>query len=955
MKQAITLILAFLFCAPVLALSDIKPVNLRCEYKVNPFVDGENPRLSWELLSGQYNQVQTAYQVMVASSPALLQKDNPDIWNSGQVAGSHTNQVEFKGNPLVSARVYYWKVRSWDKDGQPGKWSSMASWETGLLEKSDWGADWIGFELDSLNTNKVYHLPPAPYLRKQASLKKSVKRARLYVTALGLYEFYINGQRIGDDYFLPGWTDYNKRVYYQAYDITGNIKEGENAFGAILSYGWYAGYLGYALLVKSPQVRAFYGNAPLLKARIVVEYSNGEKEVVVTNGSWEGSDGPLRETDILNGATYDARLEIKDWNQPGFNRGKWKPVKVYADKKDRALQVYPGNPVRVYDALVPKKIIQTAQGRYIIDFGQNFSGVVRLNVKGRSGDSIIIRYGEMLHPEGRLMTENLRKARATDTYIIKGGDQPETWTPLFTYHGFRFAEISGLRYQPTQETVTGLVLSSSTPQAGTLETDNAMVNHLYKNIVWTQRANYFDIPTDCPQRDERLGWTGDAHVYMRSAIYNNDVAAFFVKWLQDLNDAQLPNGAYPVYAPMPLTMNGQSAIRASDSYSPGWMEAGIICAYEMYKAYGDTSIIKKYWSNMKRFMNFLEQKSGGSYLFKERSFEDVSPKGGFGDWLSIGKKTSPDLLASIYYFYCSRLMTEMAASIGAKEDAQQFEQSSLKIQAAFLKHYTDGAGTLKVDSDVYGDVKGYVEYNKESGFHGHTQTAYANAIYTGILPPDIKITAAQKLAGLIREHSKKLATGFLGVKPLLPALSETGAGDLAYHLLLSEEYPSWGFEVINGATTIWERWNSYIKEKGFENNAGMNSFNHYSFGSVNEWMFEYMAGIKAMAPGFKKFYIRPEIKSKGISWVKATYHSIYGEILSEWRTDNKGVVMRIKVPVNTTAIVALPAKEIENVSVTGKNGRVLKKEIVYENGYYLNVGSGDYTIRINDVKVDQLY
>ena len=945
MKRTFNFFFAFLLSGAAWASSDIKPVHLRCNYKVNPFIDTRIPRLSWELVSNQQNQVQTAYQVMVASSPTLLNNETPDIWNSGKIEGNQTNQISYKGKPLSSAAIYYWKVRSWDKDQHPGQWSTVATWETGLLNKSEWKAQWIGFELDSSNTNKDYHLPPAPYLRKEARLKGSIKKARLYITSLGLYEFYINGRRIGNDYFLPGWTDYNKRLYYQVYDVSNEVIAGDNVLGAVLSPGWYAGYLGYALLVGSPQVRGFYGNTPLLKASVWVEYNNGEKEVIATDQSWRASEGPLRETDILNGEIYDARREIKGWNRTGFNMQQWERVTTYADKAERALQVYPGNPVKIFDTLLAKKITKTGNGRYIIDFGQNFSGIIRLNVKGKTGDSIVIRYGEMLHPDGRLMTENLRRARAADIYIIKGDRPGETWSPQFTYHGFQFVEIGGLKYQPTVETIKGLVLSSSTPGAGTMETDNAMVNQLYKNIVWTQRSNYFDIPTDCPQRDERLGWTGDAQVYTRSAIYNNDISAFFIKWLQDLNDAQFPDGAYPIYAPMPLTGNGLSAIRATDTYSPGWMEAGIICAYEMYQAYGDTSIIKNYWPGMKRFMKFLERKAAGSHLFKERTFEEISPKGGFGDWLSVGKKTSPDLLASIYYFYCSKLMQEMAAAIGAGKDQQQLKQSTQQIQTAFIKHYTDSTGNFKVNPEVYGDVTGYVEYNRESGFHGHTQTAYANAIYMGLLPANLVQLAGKNLSALVNENDRKLATGFLGVKPLLPALSSTGYTGLAYHLLLSKEYPSWGFEVVNGATTIWERWNSYIKETGFENNAGMNSFNHYSFGSVNEWMFEYMAGIKPAAAGFKKIIIRPEIADSSISYVKASYHSINGKIESSWKKVDGKLIMDIVIPVNTQAKVLIPASSAASVRVKGNNNVMLKSSDV-NNRVEAELGSGKYQFEV---------
>ncbi|MFN0293650.1 family 78 glycoside hydrolase catalytic domain [Pedobacter helvus] len=935
----------FLLLIPTLkvyALSGIQPVNLRSEYKVNPVIDIKNPRLSWELISDQNNEVQTSYQIMVASSVKLLEQNKPDIWNSGKVNSNSTNQIAYKGKDLISTEVYYWKVRSWNKSKNEGKWSDISRWEMGLLDKKEWKASWIGYNLDSLNKNTSYHLPPAPYFRKAKDLKKPIKSGRLYITSLGLHEFYINGKRIGKDYFVPGWTDYNKRVYYQVYDITSNLTHGKNAFGAILSYGWYSGYLGYALLVKSPQVRAFYGDTPLLKARLVIEYQDGEKEVIVTDNTWRANDGPLRESDILNGETYNAGMDLGDWNMPQYDVQRWKTVKIYPDKEERMLQVYPGNPVRIYTELKPKSITERPDGKYIVDFGQNFSGVVRLKVKGKAGDSITLRYGEMLHPDGRLMTENLRKARATDRYILKGGAE-ETWMPTFTYHGFQYAEISGLKYAPHKEVLTGIVFSSATPEAGKLETDNKMVNRLYENIVWTQRSNYFDIPTDCPQRDERLAWTGDAHVYMKSAIYNTDIAAFFTKWLEDVNDSQLANGAYSIYAPMPMK-DGKAAIRASDSYSAGWMEAGIICTYELYHAYGDIHTVKKYWNNMKKFIHFLAQKSRGNFLFKERSFEETTPKGGFGDWLSIGNKTSPDLLATMYYGYCANLMAEMAKAVEEKEDQAYYEEKSKKIKKAFSDYYMDETGRLKVNSSIYGDVKGYIEYRPEKGFHGHTQTAYANAIYMNLLTPLQKEAAGKNLKDLINENSGKLATGFLGVKPLLPALSVTGSTDLAYKLLMSEEYPSWGFEVANGATTIWERWNSYTKEKGFENNAGMNSFNHYSFGSVNEWMFENMVGIKSTKPGFREFVVKPEIPTNGINSVKAFYQSINGLIHCSWKKDGDLFILSVNVPVNTKAKVYVPVGTEPNILM---NKRLLsEKELknkLEKNVFVVEVGSGSYT------------
>jgi alpha-L-rhamnosidase len=914
-----------------------KPISLKTEYKQSPVIDEQAPRLSWELTSSIRNQNQKAYQILVASSIELLQEAKADLWNSKKVLSPQTNQIEYKGKDLTPGLICYWKIKAWDKNHISGAWSNVAKWEVGLLNKANFKANWIGNDLTALGKGKDYHLPPAPFFRKEVTLRGVVKRARLYVTALGLYEFYINGKRIGNDYFTPGWTDYNKRVYYQTYDVTSNLATGKNALGAIVSDGWYAGYLGYALFVNNPVVKNFYGKVPLLKAQIEVEYTNGEKELIYTNNTWKSSHGPFVEADILNGETYDARLEFKGWNKVGYSSASWKNATVYPEKEGRDIKVYPGNPVKVYQELKAKSITAKAGGKYSFDLGQNFAGNVRLKVKGNAGDSIVLRYGEMLFPNGDLMTENLRKARATDTYILKGDLNGETYTPRFTYHGFQYVEVTGFKVKPSIDAITGIVLTSATPEVGSFETDNKLVNQLYHNIVWTQRSNYFDIPTDCPQRDERLGWTGDAQAYIQSATYNNDIAAFFTKWMVDLNDAQRADKTYPIYAPAPN-------IRITDTYSPGWSEAGIICPYTIYKTYGDTKMIKKFWPNMVAYLQFLETKSKNEYVYKEASFEDIDPKGGFGDWLSVGKKTPPDMLATMYYAYVTSMMAEMAEATGEKEDAIKYKEIFNKISIAFLKHYTDANGKFKTNATAYGNGDGYVDGNM--GFDGHTQTAYANAIYMQILDTALQQKAGNWLVDLINNNQGKLSTGFLGVKPLLPALSKTCHTDEAYKLLLSTDYPSWGFEILNGANTIWERWNSYIKGSGFENNEGMNSFNHYAFGSVNEWLFGNAAGIKVDSAGYKTFVIKPEIAKTGINYLKANYHSINGEISSSWKKQGNNLILNIIIPVNTKANIYIPTSNPNQVLESGKLLGFIKEIKVksYKEGY-LNVelGSGSYS------------
>jgi alpha-L-rhamnosidase len=935
MKKTILYYLVLLLsCSPINSLlfggsakSDLTIINLRSEYKENPVIDVLKPRLSWLLNSTKRGQVQSAYRILVATTTEKLTEDKADLWDSKKVVNDNTYQVEYNGQPLHSRQICYWKVMSWDKNGKPGLWSKPAKWEMGLLDESDWKGEWIGLNLNNLGKGPVYSLPPAPYLRKDVVVNNKVKKARLYVTAKGLYQFYINGKKIGNDFLKPGWTDYNKRIYYQTYDITGEIKKGNNAFGAILSYGWYAGYIGYALAIQNSKVKNFYGDVPELLAQVEIEYTNGNTEKFVTDDLWKVNYGPIVESDILNGETFDANKEFKGWCNSGFNDAGWKPVETFS-KTDCKLECSPGNPVVITEKLKPASVI-LKHGKYIFDMGQNFAGVIKLKVKGSIGDTIVIRYGEMLFPDSSLMTENLRKARATDTYIIKGDKNGEEWTPDFTYHGFRYVEIAGLKKKPALSTVEGLVMGSNTPVAGSFNCSDKMVNQIYHNITWTQRANFMDIPTDCPQRDERLGWTGDAQIYVSSAVLNMDIAAFYSKWLVDLNDSQLPNGAYPNFAPFVL-------LSPSNSFSPGWTESGIICPYAIYKAYNDTKVIGKFWPYFTKFMKMLEDRSGKEYYFKERSFDDLDPKGGFSDWLSIGKKTSPDMLATMYYGYCASLMSEMAKAVNKDEESKYYAEVFGKIKDAFLKHYVSAEGKLICDEKAYVDG--------ERGFTGHTQTAYANAIYMKMLPDSLIPVAGRYLNQLVKDNNNYLVTGFLGVRPLLPALSATGYTETAYQLLLNKGYPSWGYEVENGATTIWERWNSFTKGKGF-GDPGMNSFSHYSFGSVCEWMFRDMAGINSDGPAYKKIIIKPEIPADKIKFTNASLITMNGKIVSSWKVEGKKLIMNVTIPVNSSAVIYIPTVDQSTVKegsavINKLSGAEIEK---YENGYLpIKIGSGTY-------------
>ncbi len=891
--------------------------SLHCEYLLNPLgIDQRAPRLSWRVESPHRGQKQTAYRVLVASSREALEADRADLWDSGKVESSKTVQVVYRGKPLASRQACYWKVRVWDKDGKPSSWSEPGRWSMGLQAPSDWQAEWISHRDETpLHTSReALYLPAARYYRKPLQVGKAVRRASVYATALGIYELHVNGKRVGDTMFTPGWSDYRQRVYYNTYDVTALLRGGENVIGAIVAEGWYSGYVGYGLLVgygPNKAGRYFYGKTPALRVQMEIEYADGSRQVLASDPSWKVATGPIVEADIIMGETYDARREQDGWDRPGFDDSAWQPAipardnpSVKAPFFDKAgerevelgfveparLQSYPSVPIRAIEEIKPVRMSEPESGVYIFDMGQNFSGVVRLRVRGPEGVRVQLRFAEMLHSDGRLMTENLRRARATDAYILRGDPNGETWMPRFTYHGFQYVELTGYPGKPDLDAVTGIVVHSDTPLTSSFTCSDPMINQLHRNIVWTQRSNFFEVPTDCPQRDERLGWTGDAQAYIRAASYNADVGAFFTKWLDDLVESQRPSGAYPDYAPYPM-QHGDSG----QPFATAWTDAGVICPYTMYKVYDDRRVIERHYESMNRFMDFRRRNSP--------DFRGVAIGNGWGDWLAMGEQTPVAYIDAVYFAFTARLMSEMAAAIGKPQDAAEYQRLFEKIQAAFVEDYLEAGGRIKVD----------------------TQTAYSLALFVGLLPEDVRQQAADRLAQKIRENDGRMATGFLGTRPLLPVLSANGHHDLAAELLQSRKFPSWGYEVENGATTIWERWNSYTKDEGFHN-PSMNSFSHYAFGAVSEWMFQTLAGIDTEGTGFEKILIRPRPPAPGsnpdreaIHWVNASYDSVHGKIVSHWKREPERFSLEVTIPANTSATVEIPAGGAEGVSEGGRS------------------------------------
>lgn len=963
-----------------IAQAEITPERLRCEYRQDPLgIDEKAPRLSWIVTSDEPAQKQTAYQILVASSAGKLDRDVGDLWDTGKTESARTVNVQYAGRDLTSRQVCYWKVRAWDKTGVCSDWSQPAVWSMGLLETTDWEARYISFQDDSpvYKDPEGLFLPPARQYRKEFTLDREVRRATVYATALGIYEVHLNGRRVGDAFFSPGWTDYRQRAYYNTYDVTDMVRTGDNAAGLWVADGWYSGYLGFGLLtgIGTEGIgRYTYGKTPAVMAQLEIEYADGSRAVVGTDASWKVFDGgPIREADFLMGEAYDARLETPGWSAPGYDDGGWapaipatqngrapatfveyrnpppgEPVKKVPRKVDLGfrrppkLEAFPGVAVRATEEVEPVEITSPEEGVSIYNLGQNFAGIARLEVKGQAGTRLRLRFGEMLHPDGRLMTENLRKARAHDHYVLKGDPNGETYTPRFTFHGFQYVEVkvvSSEQASGASETsdpepgkldarpaITGVVLHSDTPLVSRFECSDPMVNRLFKNIVWTQRANFIDLPTDCPQRDERMGWTGDAQAYVRSATYNADTAAFFTKWLRELMESQRPSGAFPGYAPFPFQHGWD--------FGTAWADAGVICPWTVYRVYGDTRIIDRCWEPMTRFMQWRQDTS--------ENHLGVVHGNSWGDWLAQEKTKTPiDYIDTIYFAYDARLMADMARATRRHQAAAEYDLLFGKIERAFVEKYVEADGTLTVD----------------------TQTAYALALFADLIPKELRAAAGKKLADKIAANGQRMGTGFLGTRPLLPVLSSVDRHDLATFLFQSHEFPSWGYEVDQGATSIWERWDSYTKEDGFgRHNAAMNSFSHYAFGAVCEWMFRRLAGIDSDGPGYSHVLLRPSPPSPGsnaqhepIHWVKASYDSIRGTIASNWKVTAQesryDFHLDVEIPTNTTATVFIPAVDpahvteggiplgdVEHLRVTGMRGGRLV--LLAQSGRYQFLSTG---------------
>jgi len=882
------------FSTTLLAAAKTEVKELVTEYRTNPLgIDVQKPRMSWKVGSLTENMMQTAYEIKVTDQSPKGKL----LWASGKVTSDQSVNVVYEGPALKSMQRAYWQVRIWDNKGKATAWSAPAWWEMGILEADSWKASWISME----NETEAKGSKPSHYFRKDFAAAKTVKSARVYVTSHGLYQLMLNGKKVSSDLFTPGWTSYNKRTQYQTYDVT-SLLQSKNTVGAIVGDGWYRGVL------MGSKDGGYYGTKLALLVQLQINYTDGTTEIVGTDQSWKVATGPILESDIYNGETYDARKEMKGWASAGFDDNKWGKV-LTTDQSKKILVAPQGEVVKAIEEIKPVKLITTPAGETVFDMGQNMVGWVRVRVQGKSGDKIALKFAEVLTKEGNFYTENLRGAKATDLYILTGEGE-EIFEPHFTFHGFRYVKVEGMK--PSMDQITGVVIHSDMKPSGTFTCSEPMINQLQKNIQWGQKGNFLDIPTDCPQRDERMGWTGDAQVFAPTAAFNFDVAPFYTKWMRDVAADQLPNGRVPHVIPDALKGGGGST---------AWADAALIVPWTNYLVYRDKRILEVQYPSMKAWVDYMKERAGEDNLWTGDTH--------YGDWLAFatirsdypGATTEKDLIATAYYSYSSGLLAKIAAIVGNEQDAKTYSALSENIKKAFVYAFVTPSGRMV----------------------SHTQTAYALALAFDLLPTDVVPKAAAFLAEDVKKMGH-LTTGFVGTPLLCKTLSAHGYEELAFMLLNNKKYPSWLYPVTQGATTIWERWDGQKPDGTFQN-VGMNSFNHYAYGAIGEWLYHYVAGmdIDPENPGYKHILLAPH-PGGGLTNADATYHSIYGMVRSAWKLNGKELVYEVTVPANTTATVTLPSTKTDQLLVNGQAMPASMKETMKQvaKGVSFHIGSGSY-------------
>ncbi|MBU3839399.1 MAG: glycoside hydrolase family 78 protein [Candidatus Ruminococcus intestinipullorum] len=821
--------------------------DVKVEYRDNPIgLDVKKPRFSWKLESEQGNTMQTAYRIYVTNHDEVG-KDKNIVWDSEKVDSQQSVLVEYNGNTLQPETTYHCYIQVWDNHGEVA--DKEVTFETGLCTSENIIADWITHDFSEEET-------ACPIFFKKFSIEKKVKKARLYATALGLYELSMDGQRVGDSYFTPGWTSYQKRLQYQTYDVTQFLNEQEHRFEITVADGWYKGPFGFTL---RPNI---YGEQVGALAQLHIFYEDGTKEILKTDSSWYVTTGKIRYSQIYMGETIDCNIQ----NTEVF------PVQLLDADKERIIS-QESEPVRITKRIKAKEFILTPNGEKVIDFGQNLAGFVEIKLHGKAGEKVIISHAETLDKDGNFYPDTLRQAKSIDTFICDG--QEQVVHPHFTFHGFRYIKVEGIENIELSD-FTACVLHTDMQVTGSFQCSNEMVNQLQSNIQWGQRGNFLDIPTDCPQRDERLGWTGDAQVFSKTASYNMNTALFFTKWLHDLKSEQTKEFGPPHV--VPNILDNQDAAAA-------WSDAATIIPWTVYQVYEDQRVLEEQYESMKGYIDYITEHCGENGLW-QTGFQ-------YGDWLALDKEESADrtgatdkyLVANAYYAYSTKIVYQTAEILEYKEDAKKYKDLYEEILRKFNQEYITATGRMVSE----------------------TQTGCILALYFNLAEEKYRKRITESLKTNLANHKNHLATGFVGTPYLCHTLSENGLHDLAGNIFLKEDYPSWLYAVKKGATTIWERWNSIMPDGSFDE-SGMNSLNHYAYGSIGDWMYEKLAGIQNIEPGYKVLKIEPKF-IKGITSVAATFESVYGTIRSAWCCQDGKITVDVTVPANTQAYIKLPEKE----------------------------------------------
>jgi alpha-L-rhamnosidase len=912
----------------------IELTGLLCEYASNPLgIDAEAPRFSWTFNHSERGHVQSGYRILVASIGSNLDTDFGDAWDSGRVASDQSVNLPYEGIPLESCKEYFWKVQAWDESDRSSSWSGESSFEMGLLSPTDWKGKWIqGGNL----------------LRKAFTLDKGVERARAYVCGLGYYELRINGRRVGDHVLEPGWTDYEKRALYTTYDVTDYLRPGENAIGVMLGNGRFNP--PQEMVKRSPIPLRKYGKTPILLLQLNLELDGGSHQSICTDETWRTAQGPVVSDDIWDGETYDARLELPGWDRPGFDDADWKTASPAEAPGGRLVSQADCPPIKVVKRLQPRKISIPGPDIYIYDFEQNFTGWISLKVRGPRGTEVRLRFAELLSRDGNLNTIPNREARATDLYILKG-EGLEIYEPRFTYHGFRYVELTGYPGIPNLETLEGCVVHSAVEPVGSFTCSNELINTIHRNVLWSQVGNLMSTPTDCPQRDERMGWMGDAQLTAEEAIYNFGMAGFYTKYIADIAEAQRQDGSLPDVVPPYWSLYPAD---------PAWGTACVVLPWHLYLYYGDRQILQKSYGVMKGWVDFLGTLAA----------DHIVEYGKFGDWCAPRHAAPVDtpvrLTSTWHYCHDALVLSKIAGILGNSQDEKEYSRLSERVAAAFNREF--------LQEDRYCGVK-YEELIKRSEaiipvdipeeerekrirtlsplFVPSTQAANVLALALDLVP-DEKLEAVRKSLAddIVNTQSNHLNTGIVSTKYLFDVLTEAGYGDLAFEIVTQTTYPGYGYMIQEGATTLWERW-EYLSD------GGMNSHNHIMYGTVDTWFYRALAGIcvDPENPGWQKVIIKP-YPVGNLTHAGASIETIRGKISSSWILGHGSFYLKVSLPGNCRARVSLPKM--------GWSGITIKESgsVVWDQGSYrgapagiasgqkdddsitFEVGSGSYTFEL---------